>query len=149
MLAVFSLFAPIAAAAPTETGTTPTVQETGKTGKFRPGQEESRPLDTGTNYRELALKIAAEYGVSGSEMVRVIDCENRDWNPKVQSGLKYKPGNRWVFPAGEREHSYGLVMIHLPDHPGITYEQATNAEWSLRWMAHEFKKGRQGQWTCY
>lgn len=64
MLAVFCLYTPAKSVAPTEIGTTLTVQETGKTGKFRPGQEESvQPDSRDTNENYIATE-ASKYGVS-------------------------------------------------------------------------------------
>jgi hypothetical protein len=103
---------------------------------------------TPENLRQLATRLALEAGTNPSEMLRVINCENRAWNPKLQSGIKYKPGNRWGMAPGTYEKSFGLAMIHLPDHPNITYEQATDATWALTWMAREFKKNPR-QWSCY
>lgn len=93
-------------------------------------------------------QIAAEYGVSADEMIRVINCENKEWEPIQQSRHTYKPGNRWGFPAGTREKSFGLVQIHLPDNP-VTYEQATDPEFAITFMAQRFSEGRQRMWSCY
>lgn len=150
MLLAFFFFVPSLAAAPTAIGTTPTVQETDKTGKFRSGEEESSPPDTDTNYRELAYKIAAQNNVSGAEMVRVINCENKEWNPTQQSrNIYHFSSPKRGIVEGTRERSYGLVMIHLPDHPDISYSEATDPVFALTWMAKEFKKGHQQQWSCY
>lgn len=101
---------------------------------------------------ELVKKVyhyADIYGVNPSVMVRLISCENRDWNPNKQSDLRYKEGNRWGFPVGTEEKSYGLSQIHLPDNKPITIDQATDPDFSLDFMASNLAKGRGNMWTCY
>jgi len=78
---------------------------------------------------------------------RTIDCENRDWDIDLQSLLTYKAGNRWGFAEGTYEKSYGLAQIHLPDHPDITYEQATDPDFAINYMAEHL--GRDVTWSCY
>lgn len=82
-------------------------------------------------------------GVSESDMWRVIKCENPDLDPSLQSRVLSKSG-----PNG-REDSWGLSQIHLSAHKDITKAQATDAEWSIRWMAEQFKKGNQAIWSCW
>lgn len=64
MLAVFCLFSPVNAAAPTVLGTTSAVQETGKTDKIRPGQEESTPPEYRDTYENYIATEANKAGVS-------------------------------------------------------------------------------------
>lgn len=97
----------------------------------------------------LAQRFSKEYNVSFQELWRTMSCENDTYDPKRQSELKYKSGNRWGKIVGSYEESYGLAMIHLPDHPEITYEQATNAEFSVHYMAEQFSLGRAWMWSCY
>lgn len=86
-------------------------------------------------------KYADEYDVNPKTMVRLINCENTDWDTDLQS--------RIVNKKGIREKSYGLSQIHLPDHPDITKEQATDADFSLKFMAENLKKGKGTMWSCY
>lgn len=92
---------------------------------------------------------AKQYNVSASSMWRTIKNENDTLVFNRQSELKYKANNRWGFPAGTKEKSYGLAMIHLPDHPSVSYEDAINPEYSIKFMAYHFSKGRQGMWMGY
>lgn len=134
MLLAFFLFVPLAAAAPTEPGTTPTVQETGKTGKFRPEQEESGSPVIGTSYRELTYKIAVEYGVSGSVMAAVVECES-EWNPRA---------------IGDHGNSYGLAQIYMPVWgKEVSIAEAQDPEFALRFMAKKMAAGQGNLWTCY
>lgn len=99
---------------------------------------------------ELVRKYAKQYNVSPNEMLRVIGCENKPLDPKLQSYIRYKSDNPvWGVKAGEREKSYGLVQIHLPSHPNISYEQATDPEFSIEFMAKKFSKGQASEWSCY
>jgi len=90
------------------------------------------------------------YGVSYLVMINVILCENRELDPKLQSRLRYSfsDPSRGIY-KGEREKSYGISQIHLPSHPNVTLEQATDTEFSVEFMAKAFSKGKQGMWSCY
>lgn len=80
----------------------------------------------------------------------IASCENIPLDSNLQSGHRYKSDNlRWGVKAGEQERSFGLAMIHLPDHPDISYEEATNPLFAIEWMVKEFSLGRSWQWTCY
>lgn len=99
---------------------------------------------------ELVDFYADAYNVSSTQMMAVMKCENNTLDTNLQSRLKYSRDNsRWGVVAGQREESYGLVQIHLPDHPHISKEQATNPEFAIEFMAQEFSKGRASKWTCY
>lgn len=105
---------------------------------------------TNKEYTEqLITKYAAKYGVSRSALSNTIKNENGNYQFDRQSLCKYKAGNRWGMPAGSLEKSYGLAMIHLPDHPDITYKQAIDPEFAVDYMAKEFSKGHQGMWMGY
>jgi hypothetical protein len=97
---------------------------------------------------ELAYSYANKYGVSGDYMVDLISCENRPWDPELQSQIKYNfnSPNRGIV-KGEQEQSYGLSMIHLPDHPSVTKEQATDPYYALNFMAEHLANG-QNIWSC-
>lgn len=92
---------------------------------------------------------AKKYHVSANKMMQTLENENNTFDFDLQSRLTYKKGNRWKQPAGSRELSFGIAQIHLPDHPDITKEQATNPEFAVNYMASEFSKGRQSQWMGY
>lgn len=92
---------------------------------------------------------AAKYNVSKSSLLKTIKNENNTFDFDRQSDLKYKKGNRWGFKEGEREKSYGIAQIHLPDHPDVTYEEATDPEFSVNFMASNFAKGNENWWSGY
>jgi hypothetical protein len=82
-------------------------------------------------------------------MAGIISCES-GWNYTVQSNHKYHPGNtpKGLSP-GMREQSYGLVQIHLPAHPHISKEQATDPEFAVDFLAKNIAAGRASMWSCY
>lgn len=97
----------------------------------------------------LVVKYSKQYGVSYADMMATLENENDTFQFDRQSELRYKAGNRWGFPAGTYEKSYGVAQIHLPDHPTITYEQATDPEFAVEFMAKKFSEGRQKMWSGY
>ena len=83
---------------------------------------------------------AEKYGVSASEMKRVIKCESMG-STTIQS--------RHIRKDGTREQSFGLVQIHLPAHPTVTKEQAIDPQFAVEWMAKNFAEKRQKMWSCF
>lgn len=90
---------------------------------------------------------AKKYKVSARSMMRTLENENNTFQFDRQSELKYKKGNRWGLKGYEQ--SYGIAMIHLPDNPNITIEEATNPVFAIDFMAKEFSKGHQHRWMGY
>lgn len=84
---------------------------------------------------------AAAYRVSAHEMIETIRCE---------TGNTFDPGlQSYVVRNGEREDSWGLAQIHLPSHPEITRDDATDPTFAINFMASEFSKGNQWKWACW
>lgn len=105
---------------------------------------------TDREYVESLVDIyAKKYNVSKSSLLKTIKNENNTFDFDRQSDLKYKQGNKWGFPAGTRERSYGIAQIHLPDHPHISYEEAIDPKFSVEFMASNFAKGNQKWWMGY
>lgn len=98
---------------------------------------------------ELIASYAAKYGVSAAKMAILIDCEDPGRDPAKQSDALYtfSDPSRGIV-KGERERSWGLAQIHLPDHPGITIAQATDPAFSLDFMARELAAGHRSLWYC-
>lgn len=99
---------------------------------------------------QLVKAKAKQYGVSAEQMLTTIRCENKPLDPNKQSGHRYKfnsPKRKIVL--GEQERSFGLVMIHLPDHPTVSLAEATDPEFAINFMAEKFAKGEQRAWTCW
>lgn len=90
---------------------------------------------------------AKKYHVSAKKMMQTLENENNTFDFKKQSGLKYKKGNRWKLSGYEQ--SYGIAQIHLPDHPSVTKEEATDPEFAVEFMAMNFAKGKQKMWMGY
>lgn len=108
-------------------------------------QHVEQKVYTKQELQKVVYQYAKEYNVDGDKMIKLIDCENRPWNPELQSGLTYKEGNRWGKPAGSREESYGLAQIHLPDHKDVTKEEAQDPEFAIEFMAKNWNKVT---WSC-
>lgn len=90
-----------------------------------------------------------KYNVSFQRVYNTIDCETaHTLNPFIQSNVKYNfsSAKRGIV-KGEREKSYGLAQIHLPDHPKITSEQATNEDFAIEFMVREYSLGHD-LWYC-
>lgn len=82
-------------------------------------------------------------------MEQIISCES-GWQPALQSYHKYSATN--VPPGyhvGDREMSFGLVQIHLPAHPSVSYEQAIDPRFSVEFLARNISQGRASMWSCY
>ena len=100
-----------------------------------------------TNVDNLVYKYAEQYNVSPTLMFKIINCENVDRVPTLQSRIRYtRDHQEWGVKAGDRELSYGLVQIHLPSHPTVTYEQAIDPEFSIHFLAKGLVDGV--SWSC-
>lgn len=99
---------------------------------------------------DLIAFYASKYQVSEKTLNRVINCEDVQLDPNLQSELHYKfsdPKRNIVI--GEQERSFGLVQIHLPDHPEVSMAEATDPDFAINFLAKEIKKGHGDMWTCY
>lgn len=109
---------------------------------------------------EKAIAYADKYQVSRETMIRKTKCEapivEKDGvryydHEDPQSRIRYNEGQIARNPewgsVGERENSWGPAQIHLPAHPEITKEQASNPDFALNFMADHLSKGKD-KWTC-
>lgn len=106
----------------------------------------SRPALSEEQVVALVKKYGAPLHVNQKSMLETIRCEakkNDDgtFDPLGQSEM--------LRPDGSQEKSYGLVQIHLPDHPEITKEQAQNPDFAVSFMASEFSTGHASAWSCW
>ena len=61
--------------------------------------------------------VSAKYGVSRDMVYKIVVCETAGtFDPTIQSQ---------IIKNGIQEDSWGLAQIHLPDHPDISKQQAT------------------------
>jgi len=96
-------------------------------------------------------RYANKHNVSAEIMTKIMRCENVRLDPTKQSDLRYTfSSERRGIVEGERERSFGLVQIHLPDH-NITYEQATDPDFAIEFLAKSYAQGKASwMWkTCY
>lgn len=96
-------------------------------------------LTSTTTIAAYVRQVQAVNGL-GDDFYDTLEYESAGWQ-NGQSTVKNPRG-----PNG-REDSWGVCQIHLPDHPAITWEEAMDPTWCVPWSAHEFKKGRQWQWS--
>ncbi len=89
----------------------------------------------------LINKYSEKYDVSAKTMLAVMSCENPEFDEDLQSRVIQKDGTR--------EESYGLVQIHLPSNPNVTYEQATDPDFSIEFLASGLSRGLGSRWTCF
>jgi hypothetical protein len=100
--------------------------------------------------RKSIESYAEKYNVNAQVLFRVVSCENAEFDHNLQSRIRYsRDFPVWGVTKGQRELSFGLAMIHLPSHPTISKEEATDPEFALEFMAKEVASGRASQWTCY
>ena len=83
--------------------------------------------------KELAHQIAQDYGINEKDFTAVIQCES-NWDIRAD---------------GDKHTSFGLLQIHLPAHPEVSYIDATDPVFALKWGAQAFKEGKQGMWSCW
>lgn len=95
-------------------------------------------------------RAAVDNHIDEKEFIATMKCENVTMNPTLQSYALYTFSDpKRGIKKGEREKSYGPAQYHLPDHPDITYEQATDMEWAYNRAAQDWAKGLKNQWSCY
>ena len=90
--------------------------------------------------KQEVLERSKERGVSYDQVWNTIMCESHG-STTVQS--KHRR------PDGTREQSFGLVQIHLPAHPNVSYEEAIDPEFAIQFIVENFAAGRQRMWTCW
>lgn len=101
------------------------------------------PPPTTQQLKDYARKEAIEAKLNPEQVIRVITCETAGtWNPEIQSGHKN-------VRDGGRELSFGLAQIHLPAHPDVSLEEATDPYFAIDWLIEKWKKGKQRIWSCY
>lgn len=95
--------------------------------------------------RQEVDKKAKKYNISADEMWGTMSCESGA-STTIQSFYKKKYKSSVKLHGDHtREQSFGLSQIHLPDHPDVTYEQAIDPEFSIEYMA---KNWRTETWYC-
>lgn len=102
--------------------------------------KEPEALST-TTIEALVRTTEAQYGLTDS-FYNTLKCESAGWQNK-QSQVPHAAG-----PNG-LEDSWGVVQIHLPDHPDVTRAQALDPSFAVPWAAQVFKEGDAHLFTCY
>ena len=109
----------------------------------------SIPLEASETIENKIKRITAKYGVSYERISKTIACENHELDPNLQSYMMYTFNDpKRGIVKGERERSFGISMIHLPDHPEISLTEAIDPDFAIEWMVKEWSKGHKGMWSC-
>lgn len=90
---------------------------------------------------------AEQYGVSAEVMRGVIRCESNG-STTIQSRHGRHDDSTVSYGDPTREQSFGLVQINLPAHKDVTYEQAIDPGFAVKFLAKNLKRNP-GMWTCY
>lgn len=147
VLVTFILATPVKSQAPSETEV---YNEPVKTVEAIKVELPIEPVKAVSDFPALIEKYAQEFQVSRALITELIILENGKWDETLQSYHRYATDRpEWGVKAGDRERSFGLAQIHLPSHPNITYEQATDGDFSIRFIAKAISEGRGSQWSCY
>lgn len=101
-------------------------------------------------YESLFRLYSDKYNVD-YRLVRAISyCENTPQDTNLQAKLKYNFTNASLgIYEGEREYSFGLVMINLHYNPTVTIAQATDPHFAIDFLARNLSKGNHSWWSCY
>lgn len=97
--------------------------------------------DSSSTIEALVRTTKATYGLT-DDFYNTLKCESDGWQ-NVQSYIPHAAG-----PNG-REDSWGVVQIHLPDHPEVTKEEALDPKWAVEWAAKQFAAGDAKIFSCY
>lgn len=94
-----------------------------------------------THILPLLDAYSAKYGIYVGTLYDIIECETaHTFDPYIQSGH---------YIDGVRENSHGLAQINLTIHSDITYEQATDPDYAIEFLARNLSEGRTWMWACY
>lgn len=85
--------------------------------------------------------VSAKTGVTASLMKRLIYAESQ-YNVNAKGDGKYLCAK-----TGKIAPSWGLAQINECWHPEVSYEQATNEDFAINFMAELLLKGECHQWT--
>lgn len=97
-------------------------------------------------------RYAQKYGVSEQTLTAMVSCETGGtFDPDLQSLSQYTRDHpEWGFKKGDREDSWGLAQIHLPAHPHISRDEATDPDFALEFLALNLARGKQSMWlNCW
>lgn len=105
-----------------------------------PVQEIDPIVATSTVFAKIDA-VSAKYGVSRGMVYKIVACETAGtFDPGIQSQ---------IIKNGKQEDSWGLAQIHLPDHPDISKEQATDPDFALDYLASKLSEHKGFLWSCY
>ncbi len=99
--------------------------------------------------RQLIIDAAKQHKIDSDKFLSLAMCES-SLDPSVQSRLHYtKDHPKWGVKKGDRELSFGLFQIHLPDNPDISKDEALDPHFAVEWAAIKFKNDPTIWLTCH
>lgn len=108
------------------------------------------PKNAKQEWIEHLYREAARYGADPEKMIATIECESAGWQPEIQSWHRYEFSDpKRGIVTGERELSFGLAQIHLPDHQQVSREEAIDPYYAITFAAQHFGENNGKIWTCY
>lgn len=110
-----------------------------KTPVKRPTMPQVKRLEPSPTQLALINKYAEQFNVDPKDLIDTIRCES-SFDEDVQS--------RHV-KNGVREKSFGLSQINLPFNPDVSYEEAIDPDFAIRFMAYKFSIGKHNMWSCW
>jgi hypothetical protein len=111
---------------------------------------ERREIVAPDDFQMTVSRYSFVYGVSEATMFRILNCENPEHDTMLQSRQVYTRDHpEWGVKKGDRELSWGVSQIHLPTAPDVSLEEATNMDFSIKYLAREISLGHASRWSCY
>ena len=101
------------------------------------------PVVTKESIKEKILRYSLKYDVDPRELENIVKCEtgSEDVN-KASTTIQ----SRYLIGTPRRELSFGIVQLHISKLNGVTLENAYNVDYSLNYLAREWKAGNQWMW---
>lgn len=110
---------------------------------------ESRQIVAPNDFQLTVSRYAFVYSVDEKLMLTILNCENPAHDTLLQSRLHYTRDHpEWGVKKGDRELSFGVSQIHLPTAPDVSLEEATNMDFSIKYLAREISLGHASRWSC-
>lgn len=98
---------------------------------------------------DIVKEKAIKYNVS-VELLQYIITKESQWNRYIQSKHRYPRDIPKVnIKKGTRERSFGPVQINLDWNPHISYEQATDWDFAVDFLAKNISQGKGHLWSTY
>ena len=91
---------------------------------------------------------AEAHGIDGDQMAHTIWCETGFYNFQSDNTYDFTDTKRGIY-EGQQELSFGIFQIHLPDHPEIKKETASNSFVAIEWAIKNWNVTKNVIWYAY